>query len=272
MNVPPRARRELGQNFLVDRHSIERIVEALDPRAGEPILEIGPGRGALTGVLVDRVDRLAAVERDGVLADALRRDYPPDRLVVIENDVLKVDLASVAPSLGHPASARLVVVGNLPYNISKPIAMKLIRERRAIDRAVLMFQKEVADRLTAVPETKAYGPLTVLTALTFCIERLFDLRPGAFRPRPKVDSTVTRWHTREMPAFEEEREDALLACLAASFKRRRQTLRNNLRHALGSAARAEEILQAAGLDPSLRAEAIPPHGFVRLAELWPDVV
>lgn len=271
MTESPRARRELGQNFLVDRHSIERIVEALDPRAGEPILEIGPGRGALTGVLVGRVDRMAAVERDGALADALRREYPSDRLVVIENDVLKLDLASVAPSLEHPASTRLVVVGNLPYNISKPIAMKLIRERRAIDRAVLMFQKEVADRLTAVPGTKAYGPLTVLTALTFCIERLFDLRPGAFRPRPKVDSTVTRWHTREMPAFDAEREEALLACLAASFKRRRQTLRNNLRHALGSTERAEEILHAADLEPSLRAEAIPPDGFVRLAEFWPGI-
>lgn len=270
MTVSPRARRDLGQNFLVDRHSIERIVEALDPRPGEPILEIGPGRGALTGVLVARVDRMAAVERDGALADTLRRDYPPDRLTVLENDVLKIDLASVAPSLGLPTSTRLVVVGNLPYNISKPIAMKLIRERRAIDRAVLMFQKEVADRLTAVPGTKAYGPLTVLTALTFCIERLFDLRPGAFRPRPKVDSTVTRWHTREMPGFDEAREDALLACLAASFKRRRQTLRNNLRHALGSLARAEEILLSAGLEPTLRAEAVPPEGFVRLAERWPD--
>lgn len=270
MSDSPRARRELGQNFLVDRHSIERIVEALDPRGGEPILEIGPGRGALTGVLVQRVERMAAVERDRALADALQREYPSDRLTVIENDVLKVDLASVAPSLGHPATTRLVVVGNLPYNISKPIAMKLIRERRTIDRAVLMFQKEVADRLTAVPGTKAYGPLTVLTALTYCIERLFDLRPGAFRPRPKIDSTVTRWHTREMPAFDESREDALLACLAASFKRRRQTLRNNLRHALGSPALAEEILLGANLDPSLRAEAIPPEGFVRLAELWPQ--
>jgi 16S rRNA (adenine1518-N6/adenine1519-N6)-dimethyltransferase len=134
-----------------------------------------------------------------------------------------------------------------------------------------MLQKEVADRLTAVPETKAYGPLTVLTALTYCIERLFDLRPGAFRPRPKIDSTVTRWHTREMPAFDEAREDALLACLAACFKRRRQTLRNNVRQALGSPERAEEVLLAAGLDPSLRAEAIPPAGFARLAGFWPAV-
>jgi 16S rRNA (adenine1518-N6/adenine1519-N6)-dimethyltransferase len=271
MNVSPRARRELGQNFLVDRHAIERIVEALDPRAGEPILEIGPGRGALTGVLIDRVERMAAVERDRALAEAMRREYSPDRLVMIEEDVLKVDLASIAPSLGHPVSTRLLVVGNLPYNISKPIAMKLIRERRAIDRAVLMFQKEVADRLTAAPGTKAYGPLTVLTALTFCIERLFDLRPGAFRPRPKIDSTVTRWHTRERPAFDAEHEERLLSCLAASFKRRRQTLRNNLRQALGSTERAEQIARAADLDPSLRAEKIPPEGFVRLAELWPHL-
>jgi len=267
--VNPRARRDLGQNFLVDRRSIGRIVEALDPRPGEPVLEIGPGRGALTGVLVARLDRMAAVERDGALADALRRDHPPDKLLVIEDDVLRVDLASIAPALEHPLSTRLVVVGNLPYNISKPIAMKLIRERRSIDRAVLMFQKEVADRLTAVPGTKAYGPLTVLAGLTYCIEPLFDLRPGAFRPRPKVDSTVTRWHTREMPGFDEKHEAALLACLAACFGRRRQTLRNNLRGALGSADQAEALLHAADLDASLRAEAVPPAGFVRLAERWP---
>ena len=269
MNVNPRARRDLGQNFLVDRHAIDRIVEALDPRSGEPILEIGPGRGALTDALVARVTRIAAVERDGALAEALRRDHPPDQVLVFEDDVLQVDLASVAAALEHPPATRIVVVGNLPYNISKPIAMKLFRERRSIDRAVLMFQKEVADRLTATPGTKSYGPLTVLASLTYCIERLFDLRPGAFRPRPKVDSTVTRWHTREMPGFDEKHEAALLACLAASFQRRRQTLRNNLRSALGSTDQAEAILGSAGLDASLRAEAIPPQGFVHLAEVWP---
>jgi len=269
VKLNPRARRDLGQNFLVDRHSIERIVEALDPRSGEPILEIGPGRGALTEALVARVARMAAVERDGALADALRRDHSPDQLLVFEDDILRVDLASIASALEHPPATRIVVVGNLPYNISKPIAMKLIRERRSIDRAVLMFQKEVADRLTATPGTKSYGPLTILAGLTYCIERLFDLRPGAFRPRPKVDSTVTRWHTREMPGFDVKHEAALLACLAASFQRRRQTLRNNLRSALGSTDQAEALIHSAGLEASQRAEAIPPQGFVRLAEHWP---
>ena len=270
MNGALPARRELGQNFLVDRRAIERIVEALDPRRGEPILEIGPGRGALTSALLSRVDRIAVIERDRALAEALRRDHPRDQLLVFEDDALRVELASIAPALDHPCSTRLVVVGNLPYYISKPIAMKLIRERRSIDRAVLMFQKEVADRLTAAPGSKAYGPLTVLVGLTYWIESLFDLRPGAFRPRPKVDSTVTRWHTREMPGFDEKLEAALRACLAASFRSRRQTLRNNLRGALGSSARAEELCRAVDLDASLRAEAVPPEGFVRLAKRWPD--
>lgn len=271
MSFLPRARRELGQNFLIDRTSIGRIVDALDPRSGEPLLEIGPGRGALTSLLVERVDRVAVVERDPELAEVLRRDHSADRLVVIEDDVLKVDLSSIAPALGHPTTTRLVVVGNLPYYISKPIAMKLIRERRAIDRAVLMFQKEVADRLTAVPGTKAYGPLTVLAALNYCVEPLFDLAPGAFRPRPRVHSTVTRWHTREVAGLDSQQEQALEHCLRATFARRRQTLRNNLRHALGSTERAEEMLRAAGLDPSARAEVVPPEGFVRLARLWTEL-
>jgi 16S rRNA (adenine1518-N6/adenine1519-N6)-dimethyltransferase len=269
VNLQPRARRELGQNFLVDRQAVVRIVDAVVPRSGEPILEIGPGRGALTDALLTRVDRMAVIERDAALVDGLRRDHSPDRLVVFHDDVRRVELASIAPALGQPRATRLVVVGNLPYNISKPIAMKLIRERRSIDRAVLMFQKEVADRLTALPGSKAYGPLTVLAGLTYCVEQLFDLRPGAFRPRPKVDSTVTRWHTREVPGFDEQSESALRACLAASFGRRRQTLRNNLRSALRSSELAEKLLESAELDGSLRAEAISPEAFVRLAHHWP---
>jgi len=256
----PRPRKRFGQNFLRDGSVLDRIVAEVEPTAATTVLEIGPGRGALTRRLLEVVDRVVAIEVDRDLAQHLRETFEPSRLEVVEGDVLEFDLR---------AATRWTVVGNLPYNISKPIAMKLFRERRSIDRAVLMFQKEVADRLTATPGTKSYGPLTVLASLTYCIERLFDLRPGAFRPRPKVDSTVTRWHTREMPGFDEKHEAALLACLAASFQRRRQTLRNNLRSALGSTDQAEAILGSAGLDASLRAEAIPPQGFVHLAEVWP---
>jgi len=264
-----RARRELGQNFLVDRGAVRRILDALDPGPDECVVEVGPGRGALTASLIERVGRIVAIELDPHLAIELRERFSRRALCLLERDILRVDLESIAGEAGMAPGSSLVVVGNLPYNISKPIAMKLVRQRASVDRAVLMFQKEVADRLTATPGTKAYGPLTILTGLTYRITRLFDLRPSAFRPRPKVDSSVTRWAPRETPVLGEELEATLRRCLAASFRHRRQTFRNNLRAALGSAAAADALLESAALDGSLRPEAVPPDGFLRLAERWP---
>jgi 16S rRNA (adenine1518-N6/adenine1519-N6)-dimethyltransferase len=259
----------LGQNFLVDRAAVRRIVDALDPGTGECVVEIGPGRGALTASLIDRAGRIVAIELDPRLAIELRERFSSRALCLLERDILRVDLESIAVEAGMPRASSLVVVGNLPYSISKPIAMKLVHQRAGIDRAVLMFQKEVADRLTATPGTKAYGPLTILTGLTYRITRLFELQPSAFRPRPKVDSTVTRWAPRKRPVLDEGLEAALRRCLAASFRHRRQTLRNNLRTAVGSAPAADALLESAALDGSLRPEAVPPEGFLRLAERWP---
>ena len=257
--LPP-PRRRFGQNFLADRGAVARIVAALDPARAEAVVEIGPGRGALTAALLERIDRLVAVEIDRDLARDLAARYPGDRLTVVEGDVLEVPLASLAP--------RAAIVGNLPYNISKPFAMKMVREREAVSRALLMFQREVADRLTARPGTSAYGPLTVLAGESFRIERVFHLPPGAFHPRPKVESTVTRWIPREGASRPEP--DPLAAVLRASFAHRRQTLLKNLRGALaGGEDEARALLERAGLDPRLRAEAIPPEGFVALARVWP---
>jgi len=184
---------------------------------------------------------------------------------LIEKDVLDVAFDALAQK------TPLVIAGNLPYNISKPVAMKLVLERHAVLRAVLMFQREVADRLTALPGTSAYGPLTVLAGRAYRIERLFDLAPGAFRPRPKVVSTVTRWTPREAGALPESLVEPLKTVLGAAFAHRRQTLRKNLRAALrGGDAAAVALLATAGLDGALRAEAIPPQGFVALALAWPD--
>jgi len=262
----PRARRRFGQNFLTDAHAIRRIGVALAPLASENVLEIGPGRGALTDVLLNGVPRISAIEIDRDLCALLRSRYPEERLHLIEKDVLEVafcDLAQEGP---------LVIAGNLPYNISKPFAMKLVVERRAVSRAVLMFQREVAQRLTATPGTGAYGPLTVLAGRAYRIERLFDLSPGAFQPSPKVVSTVTRWTPREEDALPETLVAPLKAVLRAAFARRRQTLQKNLRIALqGDDAAAILLLGQAGLDGALRAEAIPPEGFVALASRWPTV-
>jgi 16S rRNA (adenine1518-N6/adenine1519-N6)-dimethyltransferase len=260
-----RPRRRFGQNFLTDPVAIQRIVAALAPRGGESILEIGPGRGSLTDALLDAVPAMVAVEIDRDLAAALRARYHEDRLRLIESDVLDIAFDDVAPS------TPLVIAGNLPYNISKPVAMKLVVERRSVDRAVLMFQREVADRLTASPGDRAYGPLTVLAGLAYRIERLFDLRPGAFQPRPSVVSTVTRWTRREEDALPEDLVAPLMAALRAGFAHRRQTLQKNLRGILaGGDAAAVRVLTQAGIDGALRAEVIGPAGFVAIARAWPS--
>ncbi len=216
---------------------------------------------------------MAAIEIDGRLAEALRARLDPDRVRVIHGDVLTTDLAAVGAAFEGGAAQRLVVVGNLPYAISKPVAQKLVAERQRVSRAVLMFQREVAERLTAPPGGAAYGPLSVLCGQAFVIERLFDVPPRAFRPPPDVCSSVTRWTPRPPAAGLDPRiERALRACLAAAFARRRQTLRNNLRAALGSSERADELLAAARLDGAMRAQQVDPAGFLRLAQSWPGPV
>lgn len=259
--LPP-PRRRFGQNFLVDASAIERIVAALAPAPEETVVEIGPGRGALTEALLRRVPRVTAIEIDRDLAAMLRARHDPARLALVEADALGVDLGAIAP--------RCVVVGNLPYNVSKPMAMKLVAERAAVARAVLMFQREVALRLVARPGTSAYGPLTVLAGEAYAIETLFDLRPGAFRPRPEVLSSVTRWTPREGQGLPADLEGPLRAVLRLGFARRRQTLLRNLREGLpGGEAAARALLEEASIDGALRAEALSPEAFVRLARVWP---
>ena len=268
MMPTPRAKKALGQHFLVDRGAVKRIVEALGPGAGEPVLEIGPGHGVLTGPLIDAAGRIAAVELDRGLAAALRTQHDPSRLILFTRDVLRLDLAEVLTSLGAPDGRRFAVAGNLPYNISKRVAQKLIRDRQHIDRAVLMFQREVATRLTADPGGRSYGPLSVLTQLTYHVEALFDLPPRAFVPRPRVVSSVTRWRRRSNGALEPERERNLRAVLAVCFARRRRTLRNNLRAALRDDRRVEHLLAAIDTPGGSRAEALEPAEFLRMADHW----
>jgi 16S rRNA (adenine1518-N6/adenine1519-N6)-dimethyltransferase len=264
-----RAKRSLGQHFLVDRKAVGRILRATAATPGEPLLEIGPGRGALTADLLEQAGRMAAVEVDRELAARLRARFD-ERLLLIEQDVLELELATVPGLLGFPDGRPLVVVGNLPYNISKPIVQSMIRQRAQVGRMVLMFQREVAQRLTARPGGKHYGPLGILAGLAYRIERLFELGPRAFAPPPKVVSAVTRWTPRE-PALDPAAEPVLRTVLASCFARRRRTLRNNLRARLaGDEQRTDRLLEAAGIDGSLRAEAIDPAGFARLARLWPE--
>ena len=261
----PRPRKRFGQNFLHDTAVIERIVTELAVSSDTALLEIGPGRGALTERLLERVEHLVAVEIDRDLARHLRDTYPESGLRVIEKDILDVDLEDLAGNI-HGRSARWTIAGNLPYNISKPVAMRLVDSVASVERAVLMFQREVAQRLCAEPGGADYGPLSVLPRAVYEIDRVMDVSAAAFRPRPGVVSTVTRWLARaERPSTDELTK--LRATLRAAFSNRRKTLRNNVRQALGS----ESVLEQAGLDGGRRAQELLPQEFHTLAAHWPTV-
>src|ERR1051326_9027678 len=223
MNVP-RAKKRLGQNFLVDERYARRIVNALTARAGETVVEIGPGRGALTSLLVESGARVVAVEFDRELVPLLRERFAGrDNFELVEADALEVDYCSTVRPAG-----RAGVVANLPYNISTAILQRLIGQRRCISEMVLMLQREVVERITARPGSSERGYLTVLVE-AFCeSEALFDVPPGAFRPVPKVWSTVARLRARE-GAAEEFDEKLFLRLAGAGFAQKRKTILNNLR-------------------------------------------
>lgn len=254
---PHLPRRRFSQNFLVDRSAVDRIVAALSPPPGATVLEIGPGTGALTAPLAAR-GRVVAVEIDRDLAARLRETFPDGRVEVVEEDVLAFDFSR--------AGDDLLVAGNLPYHVSKPVVAKLVAERARVAAAVLMFQKEVAERLTASPGSPAYGPLTIAARLAFDVETLFDLPAAAFRPRPKVVSTVTRWR-RLSPGLDPAIEGPLREVVRIAFAARRKTLLANFRAALGD-EQARALLAASGVEPETRAERLSPEDFVRLARLY----
>lgn len=261
----PKPRKRFGQNFLHDRFVIERIVAELEISSATAVLEIGPGRGALTRRLLEQAEHTVAVEIDRDLAQHLRDAFPKSRLTVIEDDILELDFARLG-RLVHRRPVRWTIAGNLPYNISKPIAMRLVESVASIERAVLMFQREVAQRLCAAPGGADYGPLSVLPRAVYEIDRVMDVAPGAFRPRPNVVSTVTRWLARPVRPSTDELA-MLRATLKAAFSNRRKTLRNNVRQALGS----ERVLEQAGLDGARRPQELSPEEFHTLAAFWPRV-
>lgn len=246
------ARKRFGQNFLIDRHYIERIVAAVNPHRDDNIVEIGPGLGALTRPLLDRVARLAVIEIDRDLATRIADEFPSNRLALHNVDALDFDFAKLG--------GELRVIGNLPYNISSPLLFHVSRFEAELRDLTLMLQREVAGRLAAAPATPEYGRLTVMLQARFRIERLFTVPPGAFRPAPKVDSAVVRL-TPLGAAKPRIIDEALFAAVVgAAFGQRRKTLRN----ALQRWATASE-LESAGVAPGARGETLAVGDFVRLA-------
>jgi 16S rRNA (adenine1518-N6/adenine1519-N6)-dimethyltransferase len=252
---------KLGQNFLGDAQAIDRIVHALGELRGETVVEIGPGRGAITRALAAQAGHVIAIELDIALAGQLRSQFPPQRVTVIQADVLGFDFAGAATQAGR----RLVVAGNLPYYITSPILLKLAENHEALDRAVLMVQREVADRIVAGPGSRDYGVLSVTVQMYGPVEPLFSLPPGAFSPPPDVYSTVFRWHFA--PRFAELGviEEDFFQFVRRAFAHKRKTLANNLR----AAGFAQEIIQAsfsrASVPAQARAEAL---SLQELARLW----
>ena len=246
------ARKRFGQNFLADPHYVGRIVDAVDPKPGENIVEIGPGLAAITGGLIERAGHITAIEIDRDLAARLRDAFTPVQLTLHEADALEFDFVSLG--------ADLRVVGNLPYNISSPLLFRLAEYDDRLRDLHVMLQREVVARMTAEPGTADYGRLTVMLQVKFAIRRLFVVPPGAFRPAPKIDSAIAR--LLPLGAAKPPIADPALFArvVAAAFGQRRKTLRNALATICDEAS-----LRRIGIDPGLRGETLAVGEFVRLA-------
>ena len=243
------ARKRFGQHFLNDDAVIEAIVDAIDPRPGEALVEIGPGLGAMTDPLVERSGRLTVIELDRDLAARLRRR---PELAVIESDVLKVDFSALAEAAGQP----LRVVGNLPYNISTPILFHLLDHVAQVRDQHFMLQKEVVERMAAAPGSKDFGRLTVMLQWRYDIESVLDVPPEAFDPPPRVESAVVRM--QPLPLTEGVDAGLLGELVSVAFSQRRKMLRNTLGLWLEARGYGGEF------DLQRRAEEVPVADYLAL--------
>ena len=265
---PPRgaghqAKKRFGQHFLHERGVIERILAAIAPVPGERFVEIGPGLGALTVPLLERVGRLEVVELDRDVIPALTEACAgKGELIVHQANALDFDFAALRPKEG----SGLRVVGNLPYNVSTPLLFHLLKQRQAIRDMHFMLQKEVVERMAAAPGGGDYGRLTVMLAAYTRVEKLFKVGPGAFRPPPKVDSAVVRLTPYATPPFPLPDPARFAKLVTAAFTKRRKTLRNAVKGMVDEAA-----ILAAGVDPQARPETLSAADFARLLAASPPV-
>jgi 16S rRNA (adenine1518-N6/adenine1519-N6)-dimethyltransferase len=260
------AKPKLGQNFLRDPQAIRRIVAALGDINGRTVVEIGPGKGAITEGLAAQAGRLIAVEMDRELAWNLQERFSAEKgfpnVHVQRQDILAFDFAAAGKvaDLGDVAGSNettpLLVVGNLPYYITSPILLHLAASAASLDRAVLMVQREVADRVTAKPGSRDYGLLSVTLQLFGATEALFTLPPDAFSPPPEVHSTVFRWKFEPKFAALGIEEAPFIRFLKQSFAQKRKTLANTLRAAGHSSEKVSQAFAETGVSPQIRAEAL----------------
>ena len=264
---PTRGRtRALGQHFLRDRSVADRIVELVAPSARDLVVEIGPGRGALTEALAARGGRLLALEIDAALAEILRERFAASsRVEIRQADARHFDYAGLRALAPDPAG-RVLVVGNLPYSVGKPILAALVEAAPTIDEMALMLQKEVAERVAAEPGGKTYGALSVLTQVACAVRLAFTVPPGAFSPPPQVESAVVHLRSHREPPVPVADPARFATVVRAAFSQRRKSLANSLSAGLGlGSERTRRLIEAASIDPGRRAETLSLAEFARLA-------
>jgi 16S rRNA (adenine1518-N6/adenine1519-N6)-dimethyltransferase len=256
-----RPRKRFGQNFLHDQSVIAQILDHVDPRPGEHLVEIGPGQGALTLGLLERVGEADAIELDRDLVEPLaRRCAGTGTLRVHQADALTFDFRGLVRD-----GQRLRLVGNLPYNISTPLLFHLLEQADVMADMHFMLQKEVVDRMAAGPGSKTYGRLSVVLQGLCRVDPLFEIGPASFRPPPKVMSSVVRLTPLAEPRVVAARQAAFSAFVATAFGQRRKTLRNNLKGLLDA-----EAIAAMGIDPGARPETLSLDDFLRLFDAVSD--
>ncbi|VAW77948.1 SSU rRNA (adenine(1518)-N(6)/adenine(1519)-N(6))-dimethyltransferase [hydrothermal vent metagenome] len=250
-----RARKRFGQNFLHDSGVIQRIVQAVSPQAGQRIVEIGPGQGAITLPLLKVCGKLEVVELDRDLIQPLAdKAAGHGELVIYQHDVLKFDFAALA------GKDHLRVVGNLPYNISTPLMFHLLSQSAVIQDMHFMLQKEVVDRMSATPGNSDYGRLSVMIQYHCKVDPLFRVKSGAFTPAPKVESAIVRLTPWQQPPAQLDSLADLSILVREAFSQRRKTLRNTLKKLLSA-----ERIEAAGADPRARPETIALEQYIALS-------
>ncbi|MEW8508105.1 MAG: 16S rRNA (adenine(1518)-N(6)/adenine(1519)-N(6))-dimethyltransferase RsmA [Candidatus Thiodiazotropha sp.] len=260
MGNPPthRPRKRFGQNFLHDPGIIQRIVQAIDPRSGDNLVEIGPGQGAITHQLLPLLGHMHTVELDrDLVAPLAEQSASLGDLQIHNTDALKFDFTQLAQA-GRP----LRVVGNLPYNISTPLLFHLLDQAEQIIDMHFMLQKEVVERMAAAPGSKAYGRLTVMLQARAEVTPLFNIGPGAFNPPPRVESAFVRLVPLKPLPYQIDNWDHFRNLVTQAFSQRRKTLRNSLGKILPA-----DTIRAADIDPGIRAEQLSIPEFVKLANL-----
>ena len=260
-------KKALGQHFLIDKGVAQKIVQLANPGPDDCVVEIGPGMGVLTFLMLPRVKRVVAVELDQAIADYLReKGEGMASLLVICQDALHFDFQGLAQDAG----GKLQVIANLPYNISTPVIFRLLESRKAVARLTLMLQHEVARRITAPPGNRTYGPLSIFAQLYTSPKILMRVPPQAFYPRPKIESALVGFDILERPRAAIEDEGFFQEVVRASFAQRRKTILNSLKNsplALGSREEIEEALGAVEINPRRRAETLDLAEFQHLAEV-----